>query len=465
MMLNKHPVADSDMYPDPTKKPEALKADSYHAILDSIEEGVFTVDLEWRITSFNRAAEKITGLSRQEALGRPCSEIFNTNFCKGDCVLRRVMATNTSPASIAVYMRCSDSKSIPISVNASILRDSEGRIIGGVETFRDLTALYRLRKPLHRYYHFENMVSRNETMQHIFSTLVQISDSDCNVLIEGATGTGKELLARAIHKNSPYKMGPFVPVNCGALPDTLIESELFGYKAGAFTDAKTDKPGRFRRAQNGTIFLDEIGDISPAVQTRLLRVLEDKTYEPLGSIHPSRTNARVVVASHRNLDKLVEENKFREDLYFRINVMKLSLPPLAERKEDIPLLVNHFIKRFNHEKGLKIMGLTHEAMAALMLYNWPGNIRELENAIEHAFVLCKKKMIDLQLLPEKILSEINVTFTGPLTTLKEIEKNAILQALYRNEWKQSVTAKELGINKNTLRRKMLRYGIEKRQRR
>jgi transcriptional regulator with PAS, ATPase and Fis domain len=309
------------------------------------------------------------------------------------------------------------------------------------------------------------MVSRNETMHHIFSTLVQISDSDCNVLIEGATGTGKELLARAIHNNSPYKMGPFVPVNCGALPDTLIESELFGYKAGAFTDAKTDKPGRFRRAQNGTIFLDEIGDISPAVQARLLRVLEDKTYEPLGSIHPSRTNARVVVASHRNLDKLVEEKKFREDLYFRINVMKISLPPLTERKEDIPLLVNYFIKRFNHEKDLKIMGLTHEAMAALMLYNWPGNIRELENAIEHAFVLCKKEMIDLQLLPDKILSEINVTFAGGGTMLKEIEKSAILQTLYRNDWKKSVTAKELGINKNTLRRKMIRYGIEKRQRR
>jgi len=464
-MLNEHPVAGSDMYPTPTKKPEALKAESCHAILESIEEGVFTVDLDRRITSFNRAAEKITGISRQEAIGRPCSEIFNTNFCKRDCVLRRVMTTNTSPANIAVYMRRSDSKSIPISVNASILRNSAGRIIGGVETFRDLTALHRLRKPLHRYYHFENMVSRNETMHHIFSILVQISDSDCNVLIEGATGTGKELLARAIHNNSPYKMGPFVPVNCGALPDTLIESELFGYKAGAFTDAKTDKPGRFRRAQNGTIFLDEIGDISPAVQARLLRVLEDKTYEPLGSIHPSRTNARVVVASHRNLDKLVEEKKFREDLYFRINVMKISLPPLTERKEDIPLLVNYFIKRFNHEKDLKIMGLTHEAMAALMLYNWPGNIRELENAIEHAFVLCKKEMIDLQLLPDKILSEINVTFAGGGTMLKEIEKSAILQTLYRNDWKKSVTAKELGINKNTLRRKMIRYGIEKRQRR
>ena len=191
---------------------------------------------------------------------------------------------------------------------------------------------------------------------NIFSTLVQISDSDCNILIEGATGTGKELLARAIHNNSPHKTGPFVPVNCGALPDTLIESELFGYKAGAFTDAKMDKPGRFRRAQNGTIFLDEIGDISPAVQTRLLRVLENKTYEPLGTIHPSRTNARVVVASHRNLDQMVEEKKFREDLYFRINVMKLRLPPLAERKEDIPASGQPFHQAFQSRERIKNYG-------------------------------------------------------------------------------------------------------------
>ena len=453
------------MYPVPTKNPEALKAESCHAVLESIEEGVFAVDLDYRVTSFNRAAEKITGISRRQALGRRCSEILNTDFCKCDCVLRKVMTSLCASANIAVYMRRFDSKSIPICVNASLLRNRAGRTIGGVATFRDLTALRRFCNPLPRHSHFENMVSRNETMQNIFSTLVQISDSDCNILIEGPTGTGKELLARAIHNNSPHKMGPFVPVNCGALPDTLIESELFGYKSGAFTDAKTDKPGRFWRAQDGTIFLDEIGDISPAVQTRLLRVLENKTYEPLGSIHSSRTNARVVVASHRNLDQLVEEKKFREDLYFRINVMRLSLPPLAERKEDIPLLVNHFIKRFNNEKDQNILGVTQEAMAALMLYNWPGNIRELENAVEHAFVFCKKKMIDLQLLPEKILSEISGTFTGPLTTLKEVEKNAILQALYRNEWKQSLTAEELGINKNTLRRKMLRYGIEKRQRR
>jgi transcriptional regulator with PAS, ATPase and Fis domain len=268
------------------------------------------------------------------------------------------------------------------------------------------------------------------------------------------------LLAKAIHNNSPKKNGPFVPVNCGALPDTLIESELFGYKAGAFTDARMDKPGRFARAQNGTIFLDEIGDISRAMQTRLLRVLEEKTYEPLGSIKPAQTNARVVVATHQELDKLVEEQKFREDLFFRINVMKLTLPTLAERKEDIPLLVNHFIERFNREKKKKILGLTQEAMASVMLYDWPGNIRELENVIEHAFILCKEPLIRLQHLPDKLLSEINAIFATGSTTLKDIEKNAIFQALQRNNWKKAVTAKELGIDKNTLRRKIIRYGIE-----
>ena len=449
--------------PQMTKnQPTVLKAESYRTILDSIAEGVFTVDLEWHITSFNKAAEKITGVAKADAIGRPCSEIFSTNVCKTDCVLRKVIDGNTPLANIPVYMHRSDSKRIPISVNASILRDNGGRVIGGVETFRDLSVLNRLRKSFNTNNRFEDMVSRNEKMLQIFSTLLQIADSDCTVLIEGATGTGKELLAKAVHKNSPRKTGPFVPVNCGALPDTLIESELFGYKAGAFTDAKKDKPGRFARAQNGTIFLDEIGDVSPTVQSRLLRVLEDKIYEPLGSIKPSRTNARVVVASHRNLDRLVEEKKFREDLYFRINVMKLNLPKLSERKEDIPLLVNHFIRCFNREKNKNIVGVTHEAMAALLLYDWPGNIRELENAIEHAFVLCKSDMIFLQLLPDKILSEINATFSGSGRTLREIEKNSIFQALHRNNWKKMVTAKELGINKNTLRRKMIRYGIPRR---
>ena len=442
-------------------EPNSSIEDYYHIVFDSIEEGVFTVDLQWRITFFNRAAEKITGTSRAEAIGRPCLEVFRTNVCQTDCVLRQALHDCKSIFNRPVYMTRSDSERIPISVNAAVLKDRTGSRIGGVETFRDLSNLQKLRESFHEHHTFHNMVSNNPKMQEIFATIEMIADSDCNVLIEGATGTGKELLARAVHCTSKKKNGPFVPVNCGALPDSLIESELFGYKAGAFTDAKADKPGRFERAHNGTIFLDEIGDISRASQVRLLRVLEDKVYEPLGTVKPAKTNARVVVASHCDLDSLVEKKKFREDLYFRVNVMKLSLPTLAERKEDIPLLANHFIARFNRDKKRNILGLTHEAMAALILYDWPGNIRELENAIEHALVLCKEELINLRHLPAGLLAKINVTIANKGTTLKEIEKNAIMQALARNDWKKALTARELGINKNTLRRKIVGYGIEK----
>lgn len=434
---------------------------SCHIIFDSIEEGIFTVDLEWRITSFNRAAEKITGVAKKKAIGRLCHEIFSTNVCKTDCILKKALKENKPVFNIPVYMcRHSDSKRVPITVNATILRDRNGRMVGGVEMFRDLSNLIKLRKFFQKQHSFENVVTKNQKMLKIFSTLRLVADSDCTVLIEGATGTGKELLAKAVHNNSPHKNGPFVPVNCGALPDSLIESELFGYKAGAFTDAKRDKPGRFERAQNGTIFLDEIGDITHALQVRLLRVLEDKAYEPLGSVRPAKTNARVVVASHRSLDEMVKEKKFREDLYFRINVMKLTLPSLSERKEDIPLLVEHFLERFNREKNKRIMGVSQEAMAVLMFYDWPGNIRELENAIEHAFVLCEKELIGLRHLPDKLLMEINSVIYSKNRTLKEVEKNAILQALHKNNWKKAVTARELGINKNTLRRKLISYGAE-----
>jgi len=296
-------------------------------------------------------------------------------------------------------------------------------------------------------------------MLRYFEILPQIAESDSTILIDGATGTGKEFLARAIHNHSPRKDGPFVAVNCGALPDTLIESELFGYKAGAFTDAKKDKAGRFALAQNGTIFLDEIGDVSPAVQVRLLRVLQEHTYEPLGATQSVKTNARVIAATHRNLEAMVKENLFRDDLYYRINVMKISLPVLAERKEDIPLLVDHFIHYFNSIKGKSILGLDQGAMTALLFYEWPGNIRELENVLEHAFVLCPNGLIGLQHLPEQIQPATSVQMQGGMT-LKDIEKMAIIQALKRNDWKRVATARELNIDKNTLRRKIKRLGIE-----
>lgn len=433
---------------------------NYQIILESIEEGVFTVNQDWQIMSFNRAAERITGFSRRDAIGQRCSDIFRTNMCGNGCILRQTMQSGKPISNMPVIILRADGKRVPISVNTAILRASDNTIIGGVETFRDLSAISELKKAYLQTHSFEDIVSKNAKMLRYFEILPQIAESDSTILIDGATGTGKEFLARAIHNHSLRKKGPFIAVNCGALPDTLIESELFGYKAGAFTDAKKDKAGRFALAQNGTIFLDEIGDVAQAVQVRLLRVLQEHTYEPLGATQSVKTNARVIAATHRNLEQMVKKNLFREDLYYRINVMKISLPPLLERKEDIPLLLEHFVNHFNNIKCKNIIGLDQSAMTALMLYDWPGNIRELENVLEHAFVLCTKGLIGLQHLPEQVQpATTSMQMPGGLT-LKDVEKLAIFQALKRNNWKRVATARELGIDKNTLRRKINRLGIE-----
>jgi PAS domain S-box-containing protein len=441
---------------EPIKAPREVK---YETILDSIADGVFTVDLDFRITSFNHAAEQITGYLKDTAVGRSCFDVLQADVCGDACVLRQAMEKGKTIVHRPVHIMRADKKRIPISVNATLLKNSSGKVIGGVETFRDLTSVHRLREALRKQHSFDDIVSKNEKMNKIFSISQRIAESNSTVLIEGESGTGKELIARAIHNHSPQRDGPFVTVNCGALPDTLCESELFGYKAGAFTDAKRDKPGRFALAQNGSIFLDEIGDISPAVQIRLLRVLENRVYEPLGSTKSIETNARIIAATHRNLGERVKQGLFREDLYFRINVIRLSLPTLAERKSDIPLLVDHFIDRFNHVHERKILGVTQEAMAAMLLYTWPGNVRELENAIEHAFVLCRGDLIQMEHLPENIIPENGSILVTTGLTLKEVEKRTIEQALRRNSWKKVQTARELGINKNTLRYKIKRYGI------
>jgi transcriptional regulator with PAS, ATPase and Fis domain len=373
--------------------------------------------------------------------------------------LRQTIETQQPVINFPVYILRADKKLIPISVTTALLKDAGGQTIGGVETFRDLTAVDKLRKVIRKQHSFEDIVSKNAKMQDLFAILPQVAESNCSVLIEGDSGTGKELVARAIHNNSPVRDGPFVAINCGALPDNLCESELFGYKAGAFTDAKKDKPGRFALAQDGTLFLDEIGDISPAVQSRLLRVLEEKVYEPLGATKPCATNARVITATNRNLQKLVRDGKFRDDLYFRIDIVKLSLPPLSERKEDIPLLLDHFIDQFNHLSGRKIVGISQKAVAALMLHDWPGNVRELENAIEHAFVLCLDGIIRLHHLPARVVPQGGLPLGATGLSLREAEKRTIVQALERNQWKKMATARELDIDKNTLRRKIKRLGI------
>jgi PAS domain S-box-containing protein len=432
-------------------------------ILDSISDGVFTVGKDWKITAFNRAAEKITGISRDEAIGKTCCDVFRASICESECTLRHTLDSGQRVVGKAIYIVNAAGRRIPISISTAILRDSEGAVMGGVETFRDLSHVDELRKELTAQYSFEDIISKNHRMRELFAILPQIAVSGSTTLIQGDSGTGKELFARAIHNLSPLHAGPFVVANCAALPDTLLESELFGYKAGAFTGANKDKPGRFALAHGGTIFLDEIGDITPALQVRLLRALEEKTFEPLGGTRTERTDARILLATNRPLEEMVARGEFRKDLYYRINVVSIKLPPLNERKEDIPLLLEHFIAKLNRIKGKDITSVSPETMEVLASHDYPGNIRELQNVIEHAFVLCQGGVIELRHLPENLRPKFPNHAVDPARvarTLKDAERWAIVEALKRNHWNRQATANELGIHKTTLFRKIASLGIE-----
>ena len=433
-----------------------------NVILDSISEGVFTVDPDWRITSFNRAAEEITGIQREKAIGKYCRDVLRADVCETDCTLAATIETGKPIMNKAVHIIDAQGKKRAIAISTALLRNESGKVIGGVETFRDMSMIEQLRKEIEGRYSCEDIISQSHKMQNLFAILPNIAESNTTVLIEGESGTGKELFARAIHNLSFRKDKPFVVVNCASLPETLLESELFGYKAGAFTDAKKDKPGRFALAQGGTIFLDEIGDISAAVQVRLLRVLQDKTYEPVGGVSSVKADVRVITATNKKLDQLVQQGKFRDDLYYRINVMKLELPPLRERKEDIRLLVDYFISRFNRLHNKNICCVTNEVTAILCAYDYPGNVRELENIIEHCFVLCEGEIIEAKHLPASIRpsSKLDKTRESPPATIKQMEILLITQALRRNKGNKTAAAKELGIDKSTLFRKMKAFDIK-----
>lgn len=430
-------------------------------ILDSINEGVFTVDRDWRILSFNRAAERITGVSREQAIGSLCCDVFRANICEQDCPLRHTMENGAPLVNVTAHIVGQQGERIPIRIATALLKDDSGAVVGGVETFQDLTQIEQLRKELHSRYSFEDMIGRSPAMVRLFEILPQIAASSSTVLIEGPSGTGKELVARAVHNLSPRRKKPFIGVNCAALPDALLESELFGHKAGAFTDAKRDKPGRFALAQGGTIFLDEIGDISPALQVRLLRVLQQRVIEPLGSVTPQDIDVRVIAATNRNLNELVKTGTFREDLYYRVRVVHLELPRLAERREDIPLLVNHLIAKFNRLQDRDIAGVSDLVMARLMEYDYPGNIRELENIIEQAFVLCRGSIIELSHLPPELRPTPGNenTYDQPMS-LEALETLTITNALERRGGNRGLAAADLGINASTLYRKIRSLGIQ-----
>jgi len=430
-------------------------------ILDSINEGVFTVGLDWKITGFNRAAEQITGVPRQEAMGRPCCAVFRASICENACVLKKTLRTGRPVINATAAIITGSGERVPIRISTAQLKDAEGQVIGGVETFQDLSQIEQLQKELTKRYTFEDIVGRSSAMTQLFDILPQIAESSSTVLIEGASGTGKELFARAIHNLSPRKGKRLVTVNCGALPDTLLESELFGHKAGAFTDAKRDKPGRFALADGGTIFLDEIGDVSPAMQVRLLRVLQERLVEPLGSVEPLPVDVRVVAATNKDLAALAREGTFREDLFYRVRVIRLELPALQQRREDIPLLVDHLVARFNRLQGKDIAGVSEDVLARLMDHDYPGNVRELENIIEQAFVLCRSGMIQLHHLPPELRPATTSAIGQPgPRTLSAMEEYLITEALCRHKGNRKKASRELGIDTSTLYRKIKAMDID-----
>jgi len=428
---------------------------------NSIPHGIFTVDEELRITHFNRAAERITGWKRDEVVGRRCAEILRSESCDRACLLRDSMGGGSTHRDHETTILRRDGKPLLIAISTAALRDATGRILGGVEIFRDLSDIVELRRQIERTYTTEDIVTKSAIMRGVRELLPLVARSESTVLIEGEPGTGKELVARAIHNLGPRRKKPFVAVNCGAIPDALVESELFGYVRGAFTDAKRDKPGRFAVAQGGTLLLDEVGELSPAVQVKLLRVLQDREFTPLGGVEPVKVNVRILAATNRDLAAEVANGRFRQDLYFRLNVVRIVLPPLRARTGDIPLLVHHFIARFNALQGRRIQGVSAPAMNALLAHSYPGNVRELENAIEHAFVVCGGDTIELGDLPPHIVGAAVAppARVAALQPLEEAEARTIREVLAANGGNRSAAAAQLGISRNTLWRKMKQYKI------
>ena len=374
---------------------------------------------------------------------------------------------------------------VPLVVSTAVLRRGD-RLEGGVEIFRDISDIESLRKELKGMTSFEDIVGASPVMQQLFQLLPDVAASDAPVLIEGPSGTGKELVASAIHSLSARRNKPFVRVNCGALPDNLLESELFGYVRGAFTDARTDKPGHFALADGGTILLDEIGDVTAAFQLKLLRVLQEGEVQPLGSRKPVKVNVRVLAATNRNLARMVEEGKFRQDLYYRIRVVPVVLASLKDRREDVPMLVDHFIRRLALKTGKNIRDITPKAMSALCEYDYPGNVRELQNVLERIFVLCHGARIELKDLPEEILSHKTRAKTQAMKVEADVQARLrpseramlksslaaavqrssddpvaqrLLDALAANAWDRTRTAQSLGIGRNTLWRRMKEHGL------
>lgn len=441
---------------EPFERVPTVEAKLSRLIFNSISDGVFTVDRNCVITSFNRSAERITGFARSEAIGKHCFDIFRTEICHRQCALKDTLKTHNPVRNSRVKIITRDGRDVPIQITTTMLKDDEGNLIGAVEFFRDISEIEHLRKSLEQKSTLADIVSVNRRMHELIGLLPDVALAECNVLIQGPSGSGKELFAQVIHNLSPRCYGPYIRINCAALPATLLESELFGYEKGAFTDAKRDKPGQFALAAGGTLLLDEISEMDIALQVKLLRVLNNGEYRPLGSTRTFHTDARIIAATNADLESAIAEGTFRRDLYYRINVVNIGIPPLCERPEDIPLLVDHFLVAFRKKSGKPIERIAPEALALLRRHPLPGNVRELENAIEHAFVMCHGSEIKPEHLPPHIAAEA-VCPNGNSHTTEE--KDLILEALKRYRGNRSKAAAEMGMHRSTLWRKMKTLGI------
>ncbi len=455
-----------------------LSYDGRDIILDSVADGVFTIDQDWRVTSFNRAAENITGIKRDNALGQRCKDILKADVCESGCALRQTMQTGQPVINKPVHIVDSQGRRKSITISSALLKNREGQVIGGVETFRDMTVVEELRKQLQKQYCCEDIISRSHKVQQLFDVLPRVAESDCTVLIEGETGTGKELLAQIFHNESRRRSGPFMAVNCGALPDSLLESELFGYERGAFTGAVDRREGKIEHASGGTLFLDEIEAMSPAMQVKLLRVLQDKTLQRLGGIKDIYSDFRVISATNTDPLELLNTGQLRSDLYYRLSVFQVHVPPLRDRIEDIPLLVQHIINKKKRGGRDYIKGLDDQAMKLLVSVPWFGNVRELQNVIERAVMLATREIItsDLIQIPSMPLAEgtidaahISEHAFRPGTTLKSYksllqqaaERKYLIELLEYTEGRIGESAMFAGLTPRALYNKMKIHGLKK----
>ena len=425
-------------------------------LLDHLSDGIIAHDSNQIITWFNRAAEGITGYDRQEVLGHKCTDVFEGGFCGGKCLFSdgpRVFDDVQYPLKI----KAKDGTERRVEMTVVGMKNDRGEFEGVLARFHDVTEVTQLRQKLRTSQSFHGIIGGDEKMQELYDLIADLAQSDCAVLIQGESGTGKELVAGAIHGESSRAGGPMVTVNCGALPEGILESELFGHVRGAFTGAVRDKKGRFELADGGTIFLDEVGELSTSMQVKLLRVLQEGSFEPVGGEKTVKVDVRVLSATNRDIKALVQTGEFREDLYYRLAVVPLSLPALRERRNDIPLLLKHFVKRFAEEMNRPIGGTTPEAVHCALDYSWPGNIRELQNAIQYAFVKCKKGIIDRQHFPPEIRSYNPGRQRGPREPRCKLEAASVTKALEKAGGNRVQAAQELGVGRATLYRFMKRH--------